>query len=119
VRSILPSTGGLIPTDPDVIVDWIDDMLADPAYLDTTLKLVAVGDVHERHVFMAAGSQTPFGTDERLQRIGQSLPNRAPVVPHGITHLWLVSRWSNARLGAFAALWVAGEGWSRVPVPVV
>jgi hypothetical protein len=115
----LPATGGAIPTDPDVIVDWIDQVLADPAYHDTTAKLLAVRIVDERHVFIMSGSQTPFAADERLQRVGQALPNCAPNVPQGITHVWLVSRWLNARFGAFAALWVAGEGWSRVPVPVV
>jgi hypothetical protein len=111
--------GGLISAHPDVIVDWIDSMLADPEYRDTTAKLLAVSDVDERHVFVMTGSRTPFEPDTRLQRISESLPQREPVVPSGISHVWLVPRFTHPDFGYLAALWIRGEGWSLVPVAVI
>lgn len=67
-------------------------MIADPAYYDVTAKLLKVPEMDERHVFIMSGSQTPFGVNERLSRISEVLPVRAPVVPPGITHVWVVSR---------------------------
>src|SRR4029078_4004542 len=32
-------TGGLLPDDPDLIVDWLDEVVSDPEYADLTEKL--------------------------------------------------------------------------------
>jgi hypothetical protein len=108
----LPSQpGAAIPQDPDAITDWVDEVLADPDYRDTTAKLLAL-DADERHVFLMAGSRTDRGVEERLRRLQSALPTRRPRVPSGITHVWLVAQFG----GDLAALWRDESGWSAQPV---
>lgn len=95
-----------------MIVDWIDEMLADTRYPDTTNKLLVV-EADERHVFLMSGDLTPFGPDELLRRLDVAVPDRSPRVPPGITHVWAVSRFGDGSAG----LWAAGVGWSAVPPP--
>jgi hypothetical protein len=109
-------SGGTLSADPDVIVNWIEQLLADPRYRDTTSKLLAVDDVDERHIFMMANSGTPFEVEARLQRVSESLPHRPPVLAHGISHLWLVARFTDPAFGTFAAGWNSTDGWMTVPV---
>ena len=105
----MPPGGGTVPTDPDVVATWVSGVLADPDYQDTTNKLLAL-DADERHVFLVAGSRTDFGVDERLRRLALAVPRRAPVVPAGITHVWVVSQFGDGPAG----LWTAETGWSTV-----
>ena len=105
----MPGTGGAIPTDANAVADWIEEVLADPDYRDTTEKLLVL-DADERHVFLMSGTRTAFGVDERLRRLGDALPMRPPRVPTGITHVWAVARFG----GTVAGLWVADHGWSAV-----
>jgi hypothetical protein len=85
-----PGTGGFMPTDPDLIVDWIDDLLRNPEYTDAWGKLLHI-DADERHVFFMAGSRTDFGVQQLLRELGSSLPTRAPQLPTGISHLWAMA----------------------------
>jgi hypothetical protein len=103
-----PGSGGVVPTDPDAITDWLDTVLvSDVAYRDTTRKVLERA-ADERHVFLLAGSATPWGVEERLRRLDVSLPSRAPSVPSNITHVWAVSSF-RTRLGV---LWERNRGWS-------
>lgn len=104
--------GGIVPTDPECITVWIDDVLVDPNYRDTTSKLLAL-DADERHVFFMTGDLTPFGADERLRRLPDGLPQRPPKVPLGISHLWAACRFGESP----TALWVAEKGWSTIDLP--
>lgn len=107
----MPGKGGVVPTDPNVIADWIEDMLADPGYWDTTEKLLAL-EADERHVFIMAGGLTPFGAEERLRRLDQAMPSRPLTVPEGITHVWAMGQYG----GTLAAMWNA-DGWLSVTLP--
>jgi hypothetical protein len=108
----MPHAGGVVPTDGNVIADWIDAVLSDPDYADTTAKLLALkGD--ERHVFLMTGSRTPFGADERLRRLEEALPDRALSVPDGISHVWAVAQFG----GTHAALWNTPDHWCAVLLP--
>jgi hypothetical protein len=107
----MPGSGGVVPTDPNVIPDWIEAVLADPAYADTTGKLLPV-DADERHVFLMSGSATPFGVGERLMRVSEAIPTRPLTAPSGITHVWALSQFGPA----IVALW-ADAGWTLVPFP--
>jgi hypothetical protein len=107
----MPGDGGTVPAEPNVVAEWIESVLCDPAYADTTAKLLAV-DPDERHVFLMSGSATPFGAGERLRQISEGLPTRGLNVPSGITHVWALSRFGPASV----ALWTH-HGWSAVPVP--
>jgi hypothetical protein len=106
----MPSTGGVVPEDPNVVTDWVELVLADPDYADTTAKLLC-RDADERHVFLMSGSRTDFGHGERLRRMDEGLPTRDPQVPDGITHVWTISQFGTGP----AALWVGGSGWSEIP----
>ena len=108
----MPGTGGTVPTDPDIVADWVTDVLADPDYADTTGKLVVL-EADERHVFLMSGSRTSFGTGERLRRLAEGLPARAPTVPTGITHVWVISQFGDGPGG----LWARDESWSWVALP--
>jgi hypothetical protein len=110
----MPASGGIVPFEADSIVDWIDSVIVDPNYRDTTQKLLG-RNADERHVFLMAGSATPFGVDERLRRLNESVPKRPPAVPEGITHVWCVSQFLPPE--GLAALWVSGHGWGMVAVP--
>ncbi len=59
------------------------------------------------------GSLTDAGVEERLRRLNEALPTRDPVLPTGITHLWLVPQYANDPL---AALWSIDGGWMTVPI---
>lgn len=108
----MPGSGGTVPTDPNVIADWIEAVLRDPAYADTTDKLLPL-EADERHVFLMSGSATPFGADERLRRVSsEAIPTRPLVVPPGITHVWAVSQFG----GADVLLWTC-SGWTSMSVP--
>jgi len=104
--------GGIAPTDPDCITDWVNGVLGDPGYQDTTAKLLVL-ESDERHVFLMTGDRTPFGTDERLRRLSEALPTRPPEVPDGISHVWAISRFGDGP----GALWALGQGWSAVEPP--
>jgi hypothetical protein len=104
--------GGVVPDDANVVVDWIDEMLADPDYADTTAKLKdLVAD--EKHVFVMTGERTPFGADERLRRLREVAPTRAPHLPDWITHLWLTARFHFDQRDV--AMWSRSDGWARFP----
>jgi hypothetical protein len=51
------STGGALPDDPGIIVDWIEGVVAESRYLDLTEKLRDV-DADERQIFVVTGSAT-------------------------------------------------------------
>jgi hypothetical protein len=105
----MPGTGGTVPPDADCIVTWIDELLSSDEYADTTGKLLCK-DADERHVFLMSGSATPFGVGERLMRLSETLPARAPDLPEGISHVWVVSQYGPGDVG----LWVRGQGWELV-----
>jgi hypothetical protein len=116
-------TGGVIPTDTNEIVDWIDALLADPAYADATAKLLHTRGVDERHIFIMSGSATPFGVDQLLQRTIEQVPTRPPNTHPEITHLWLASRWGRNDSPDAVCLWtegmwraVVGAAGSKLPV---
>jgi hypothetical protein len=107
----IPSFGGSYGGDPDVVTDWVDDLLARKS--DNTQKLLD-RTADERHVFLWADSATEFGPMRALTQLDRALPRRAPGVPEGITHVWAVARWGPSP--GFAALW-NGRNWSAVPLP--
>jgi hypothetical protein len=108
---LLPGTAGIVPADPDVIVDWIDGLLQDPHYADATGKLLGI-TAAEKHVFFMAGSRTSYGVTELLMRVDTIMPIRAPLLPTHITHLWAMGRYGPAG----AVLWQDGA-WELTAAP--
>jgi len=105
----MPGGGGTVSTNPNEVAEWIESVLGDPAYADTTAKLLAKAS-DERHVFLMSGSLTPFKADERLRNVPEGLPTRRLEVPFGITHVWAISQFGTSS----AALWTR-LGWTAVP----
>jgi hypothetical protein len=108
----MPSSGGTVPLDPNVICDWIEAVIADHDYLDMTAKLTPLA-ADERHIFIMSGSRTPFGVQERLRSLVDSRPTRRPHLPPGISHVWVVSQFGEGSTG----LWSTDLGWGAVPSP--
>lgn len=109
----MPGSGGVVPTDPNLIADWMDSMLTEPRYAAKIDYLTAV-EADERHVFLMTGSATDFGQEQVLMRLTESdLPSRDPEVPSRVSHIWGIAQFGSAR----AVLWKRGEGWTTVPVP--
>lgn len=95
-----------------MISDWVEEVLDDPNYSDTTEKILRV-EAEERHVFLMSGTLTPLDVDQNLQRIAVTTPTRPPRAPPGITHVWVVSRFGEPKVGLCAI----GQGWSCVSIP--
>ncbi len=110
----MPSTGGVFPTDPNGVPEWVSMVLADPAYQDTTRKLLVL-EADERHVFLMTGTATAFGIDALLNRARSALPAARPEVPDGITHVWAAPQYSDSLPGT-VLLWTSGH-WRTVDVP--
>jgi hypothetical protein len=108
----MPGSGGSVTNDPNVITEWIERVLDDPNYRDTTEKVLRV-EADERHVFLMTGTLTSFDVDENLRRVATKTPTIAPTVPQGITHAWVVSRFGEPKVG----LWTASQSWTCVSLP--
>jgi len=109
-----PGDGGWIPDDPNIIVDWIEMVIADENYQDTTQKLLKL-PTDERHVFLVTGSSRSTAVNHRLETVGDLPPERSPALPEGITHIWIMSLYRF--VPAHAAVWSASAGWKVVLIP--
>jgi hypothetical protein len=78
--------GGSVTSDPNVITEWIEGVLDDPNYRDTTEKVLRV-EADERRVFLM-GTLTSFDVDENLRRVGTRTPTLAPTVPTDRRNTW-------------------------------
>jgi len=105
-----PGTGA-IPSDPNAIVDWVEELLAEPRWATKVGNLLAK-PADEHHVFLMSGSLTDSGVEWRLGEVGGCLPTRPPALADGITHLWLLARWGEGPV----AMWSAETGWTTVPI---
>lgn len=102
----LPFTGGIVPTDSNLIVDWVEEVLLSDDFKDSWTKLLPF-QCEEKHVFFMTSNRTPFGIDELLRR--PTLPMRAPNLPGGLTHIWIASRYGDVG----AIYWSADSGWQH------
>ncbi len=102
----LPFSGGLIPTDPDLVVDWVEEVLLSEDFKDSWTKLLPF-EFDEKHVFFMTSNRTKFGIDELLKK--SNLPMRPPDLPGGLTHIWIISRYG----GSSAIYWSKESGWQR------
>ena len=107
VTYFLPTTGGAIPTDPDLIVDWVESGLLSEDFKDSWTKLLPFRS-QEKHVFFMTSNRTVFGIDEIIQ--SQVLPKKHPHLPGALTHIWLCSRYE----GGSTIYWSNSSGWQRI-----
>lgn len=103
-------SSGAVPDVADALVGWIEEFLSHGDRADVRDKLVRAG-VAERHAFVVVPplSTAPFTVWVVLMRAGAQVPRRDPVLPEGITHVWVVGAWS----GGCGFRWSVAEGWWR------
>jgi hypothetical protein len=94
----------------EALPDWLSEWTAWPSQTDNVAKLQRSGAA-ERHLFVLFPGFTtaPFSVAHLLVRSGAPLPQAAPVLPTGVTHVWAMSYWTNGD-GFF---WSPDDGWRR------
>lgn len=100
---------GFVPDDANLIVDWIEGVLASDDFRDSWQKLLSYKR-DEKHVFIMSGSRTEVGIRELLWQAAKNLPTRAPVLPGELTHIWVIGE----RPGSSPLFWCRATGWSTL-----
>ena len=109
----LEGIGGVVPTDPEEVVAWLDRFLEEPRNRDYQEKLASRFDVNERHLVLLVGESAGFGVCQLLSR-GTRLPKARARGLDIATHIWLTSRYS-ASDGPL--MWLAShDGWTALRV---
>ena len=89
------------PADPvlTALPDAVSDLLAEPHVARRAAKVAGAGRVDERHLFVGvAEGGLPQPLYERMSAPLGRLPTDPPVVPEGLTHLWLSTEWRGSPL---------------------
>jgi hypothetical protein len=102
------------PVDPmlTALPDAVSDLLIEPHVARRAAKVAGAGRVDERHLFVGvAEGGLPQPLYERLKAPLGGLPTAPPVVPQGLTHLWLSTEWQGSPLLAWDHVggWVAHQ----------
>jgi hypothetical protein len=99
---------GFVPSSGTPLLDWIGPWLREPGQADNLFKLAASGAI-ERHlfVFLPGFTTAPFGVDIQMMKNQPILPDSDPDLPTEITHLWLMSTWSDGQ----GLRWGPDTGW--------
>lgn len=108
----LPSDkdGGVVPETGDSLCEWLEAWVADPARSRKVEKLMK-SEAPEKHLFviLPSFSEAPFVAFDPLMRNDGPLPTKSLELPDGLTHLWVMSMWSDGDLFA----WETANGWTR------
>ena len=102
-------TGGWVADTGNGLVSWSDKWIAEPGQADNLAKLRSAAAV-ERHLFVVLPGFTtaPFSAADLLMRPDAPLPEIAPTLPVGLTHLWVMSTWNIGDLFHWSP-----TGWQR------
>ncbi len=89
-------TGGVVASAGDGLVAWLDAWLREPAQ-EHHLEKLRSAQRPERHLFVLLPGFTtaPFSASDLLMRSDAPLPDAAPSLPDGDTHVWAMSTWSS------------------------
>lgn len=103
-------SGGVVPANADVLVDWIERWICASERADNVRKLSRSGAA-ERHLFviLPGFSSAPWDVSACLMWPEVALPTRPPLLPTAITHLWAMSGWDRGEV----LHWAPVAGWSR------
>lgn len=95
----------------DAVTGWAEDVLTREA--DVGRKLVGAGLGPEGHAFIWVTISSPVPVQTALDLgAGDRLPARDPVLPAGVTHLWVASPYTSAR----SLAWFSDGGWRALPL---
>ncbi|MCW2744889.1 MAG: hypothetical protein JWM48_1439 [Mycobacterium sp.] len=81
--------------DADPVLGWLEDWIeSEPSARNLRAKLARSG-ADERHAFIVlpAWSTAPVEVEWHIHGVTSPMPERAPVLPSELTHIWLVSVW--------------------------
>jgi hypothetical protein len=102
--------GGELDLDLASVERWLRDFLRGPLAAKKFVKLLAVSDVSERHLFVGISWSVPWAVIRLLDLDVAALPPRPPSLPAGISHLWM---WG-CELPDRALAWWPDRGWFDV-----
>ena len=88
------------------INDYVERVLTEAA--DVPAKLAA-HPLREKHAFIWTTIGSEYGIQSRLERREQPLPEGAPDLPRGVTHVWVAGSFTSQ--GVLA--WFPERGWWR------
>jgi hypothetical protein len=102
--------GGYAPLTGDPLAGWLTAWTNEPKRSDNVSKLQAA-DVTERHIFIFVPGFTgaPFAVNELLISPEAPIPAIPPVLPNGVTDVWVMSTWDSGD----GFRWSSGSGWTR------
>lgn len=103
-------TGGYAPVTGDPLAVWLGDWTNEPSRSDNVRKLQNSGAV-ERHLFILARGfvSGPFAVIDLLISPGAPIPTIRPVLPPGVTDVWVMSTWDSGD----GFRWSEQTGWTR------
>lgn len=88
VHMTMPGAGGVVDDTGSSLPEWVSTFLADPVRADAVSKLAKSG-APRAEAFIAAESGTPWSVMSYLSGSVSQLPRAAPVLPTGITGVWV------------------------------
>jgi hypothetical protein len=102
--------GGYAPLTGDPLAVWLGDWTNEASRSDNVRKLRSA-DAAERHLFILVPGFTaaPFGVIDLLFSPGAPIPSVPPVLPAGVTDVWVMSTWDSGD----GFRWSSETGWRR------
>ena len=106
----LEPMGGYSPSAGDPLAVWLGDWTNEPSRSDNVRKLQSA-DAAERHLLMLVPGFTaaPFAVIDLLISPGAPIPTIPPVLPAGVTDVWVMSNWDSGD----GSRWSQEKGWAR------
>lgn len=107
--------GGMVPTDSNLAIPWIESMIEKEEWQKSWTRLKE-SDSEERHIFFWMDSDSPKNLRLRATFHPDEPPTLDPVLPDGITHIWVgVAVSFQSHLSAW--LFRPKMGWESVRAP--
>jgi hypothetical protein len=94
----------------DVVADWVQEVLTREADVGAKLAAAALGTEGHAFIWATISSAVPVHTALDLDLAGR-MPSRDPVLPAGVTLVWVASPYTSAR----SLAWFPKGGWRELP----
>jgi hypothetical protein len=108
--------GGMVPTDSNMAIDWIESLLSEDDWQNSWTRL-SNSQAEERHIFFWIDSNSPEDLRLRVTFHPDEPPSKNPILPDGITHLWVGVSIS---FQSHASAWLFRReiGWEAIKAPL-